>query len=233
MGSRYQLSVEANLGPARFLPDSFSRESLGVNVSRRFERDGDFSLPRCSGALPVSRCDGRAAVTDFTPEFSRVIPLTRLGSAPFWQKIEATPSERERLSRRFDLLALDRLTAVVQLRRQGDELIVLEAALEAEFVQSCVVTLEPVAGSSSNSFVLVYGPAEAEQQEIGSLRDEAAFELLTGDVIDIGEAVAQELSLLLPVFPRHPDATIDSKAPVESTGSPFASLALLKQRTEC
>jgi uncharacterized metal-binding protein YceD (DUF177 family) len=172
-------------------------------------------------------------VTDFTPEFSRIVPLARLGSAPFWQKIEATPSEREKLSRRFDLLALDRLTAAVQLRRKGGELIVLEAALQAEFVQSCVVTLEPVAGSFSNSFVLVYGPAEAEHQEIGALRDEAAFEPLNGDVIDIGEAVAQEFSLLLPVFPRHPDATIDAEALVEPTKSPLASLARLKQRAEC
>jgi uncharacterized metal-binding protein YceD (DUF177 family) len=172
-------------------------------------------------------------VTDFTPEFSRVFPLTRLGSSPFWQKIEATQSERESLSRRFDLLALDRLTAAVQLRRQGDKLIVLEAALEAEFVQICVVTLEPVAGSLSDSFVLVYGHAEAEHQEIGSLRDEAAFEPLNGDVIDIGEAVAQEFSLLLPAFPRHPDATIDAEAPVESPGSPFACLARLKRLSEC
>jgi uncharacterized metal-binding protein YceD (DUF177 family) len=171
-------------------------------------------------------------VTIFTPEFSRVVPLARLGSAPFRQKIEATPSERERLSRRFDLLALDRLTAAVQLRRQGGELIVLEAALEADFVQSCVVTLEPVAGSLSNSFVLVYGPTEAEQ-EIGSIRDEAAFEPLNGDLIDIGEAVAQEFSLLLPVFPRDPNATIDAEAPVQSSESRFASLACLRQRTEC
>ena len=172
-------------------------------------------------------------MTNFTPEFSRVVALARLGSAPFWQKIEATPDERERLSRRFDLLALDRLTAAVQLRRQGGELIVLEAALEAEFVQSCVVTLEPVVGSFSNSFVLVYGPAEAEHQEMGSLREEAAFEPLNGDAIDIGEAVAQEFSLLLPVFPRHPDATIDAEPQVESTGSLFAALARLKQRSEC
>jgi uncharacterized metal-binding protein YceD (DUF177 family) len=172
-------------------------------------------------------------VTDLTPEFSRVVPLARLGPAPFWQKIEATPSEREMLSRRFDLLALDRLTAAVQLRRQGDELIVLEATLEAEFVQSCVVTLEPVSGSLSNSFLLVYGPVKAEHQEIGSLRDEAAFEPLNGDMIDIGEAVAQEFSLLLPLFPRHPDATIDAEAPAESTGGPFASLARLKQLAEC
>ena len=172
-------------------------------------------------------------MTDFTPEFSRVVPLARLGFAPFRQKIVATPSECARLSRRFDLLALDRLTAAVQLRRQGGELIVLEAALEAEFVQSCVVTLEPVASSLSDSFVLVYGPPEAEDQEIGSLRDEAAFEPLNGGVIDIGEAVAQELSLLLPVFPRHPDATIDAETAVEPTGSPFAPLTRLKQRTGC
>ena len=152
---------------------------------------------------------------------------------PFGRRSKQRRSERERLCRRFDLLALDRLTATVELRRQGDELIVLEAALEAEFAQSCVVTLDPVAGSISNRFMLVFGPAEAEPQEIGSLRDEAAFEPLSGDVIDIGEAVAQELSLSLPVFPRHPDATIDAEAPVGSTGSTFASLARLKQRTEC
>ena len=134
-------------------------------------------------------------MADLTPEFSRVVALARLGSATFWQKIEATPSERERLSRRFDLLALDRLTAAVQLRRQGDELIVLKAALEAEFVQSCVVTLEPVEGAVSDRFTLVYGPAEAEQREVGSQQAEAALEPLNRDVIDIGEAVAQALSL--------------------------------------
>ena len=185
------------------------------------------SAPRVCGALK------KIAMTDSKPEFSRVVPLAWLGSAPFLQKIEATPGERKRLSRRFDLLALSRLTADVGLRRQGSEVIILEATLEAEFVQSCVVTLEPVAGSISNSFVLIYGPTEAEDQETVSLIDDAVFEPLNGDVIDIGEAVAQELSLLLPVFPRYPDATIDAENPVQSKGNPFASLARFKQRLEC
>ena len=172
-------------------------------------------------------------VTDTTPEFSRVVPLAKLGSAPFRQQIEATKSEREKLSRRFELLALDRLTAAVELRRQGDHVIILEAAFEAEFVQSCVVTIEPVEGAVSDRFKLVYGPAEAEQREIGSQQAEAAFEPLNRDVIDIGEAVAQELSLSLPVFPRHPDATIEAETLVESTRSPFSSLARLKQLMEC
>jgi len=138
-------------------------------------------------------------VADIAPEFCRVVPLARLGSAPFRQQIEATTSEREKLSRRFDLLTLDRLTATVELRRQGDDIIVLEAEL----------------------------------REVGSRQAEAAFEPLNRDLIDIGEAVAQELSLSLPVFPRHPDAKIEAETLVEPSRSPFGSLARLKQRREC
>jgi len=171
-------------------------------------------------------------MTDAIPEFSRLVPLARLGFAPFRQQIDATPSECEKLCQRFDLLALNSLSAAVELRRQSREIIVLEAAFEAEFVQSCVVTLEPVAGSVADRFMLVYGPAEAEQQEIGSQLDEAAFEPLNGDMIDIGEAVAQELSLSLPAFPRHPDAKTDAETIAQSTGSPLISLARLKQPME-
>jgi len=163
-------------------------------------------------------------MTDAIPEFSRLVPLARLGFAPFRQQIDATPSECEKLCHR--------LSAAVELRRQSREIIVLEAAFEAEFVQSCVVTLEPVAGSVADRFMLVYGPAEAEQQEIGSQLDEAAFEPLNGDMIDIGEAVAQELSLSLPAFPRHPDAKTDAETIAQSTGSPLISLARLKQPME-
>lgn len=172
-------------------------------------------------------------MTDIIPEFSRLVPLGRVGYAPFRQQIEATPSECEKLSGRFELLALDRLNAAVELRRQSDDLIVLEAAFEAEFVQSCVVTLEPVSGAISDRFRLVYGPAQTRCPEMGSQPDEAAFEPLNDNVIDIGEAVAQELSLALPVFPRHPDAKVDDDTAVESPDKPFASLARLAQRTEC
>jgi hypothetical protein len=49
------------------------------------------------------------------PEFSRLVRLDQVGAQPFRQRIEATPDEREKLSRRFDLLSLDRLTATVDL----------------------------------------------------------------------------------------------------------------------
>lgn len=172
-------------------------------------------------------------MNDITPEFSRLVPVARLGTEPFRQRIEATPEEREQLAQRFSLLALDRFAAEVELRRQSGQVIVLEAAFAAEFEQCCAVTLEPVRSAIADRFSLVYGPSENEEPEIALSEDEPAFEPLTGDAIDIGEAVAQELSLALPEFPRHPDATIEDVAEAEPLEGPFASLARLGKNTEC
>jgi uncharacterized metal-binding protein YceD (DUF177 family) len=166
------------------------------------------------------------------PEFSRLVRLDQVGAQPFRQRIEATPDEREKLSRRFDLLSLDRLTATVDLYRGSVEVVRLEASFEAEFVQSCVVTLEPVAGVISDRFLLVYGPPEEEPREIASGGDEAAFEPLVGDAIDIGEAVAQELSLALPLFPRDPAASLDIEFAEMPSAGRFESLAPLRRPTE-
>jgi uncharacterized metal-binding protein YceD (DUF177 family) len=166
------------------------------------------------------------------PEFSRLVRLDRVGPQPFRQRIEATPDERGRLSKRFDLLSLDRLTATVDLYRRSGEIIRLEASFEAEFVQSCVVTLEPVAGVISDRFFLVYGPPEEEPREIPSGGDEAAFEPLVGDAIDIGEAVAQELSLALPLFPRDSAASMDIEFAEMPSAGPFVSLAPLRWPAE-
>jgi uncharacterized metal-binding protein YceD (DUF177 family) len=170
-------------------------------------------------------------LTEIVPEFSRLLGIAGLGSEAFRQRIEATADERRLLSQRFDLIALDRLAAVVELRRQDGEVVLLEATFEAEFVQACTVTLDPVPGSISDRFSLIYAPMSERQHEIDWGVDEPAFEPLEGDTIDIGEAVAQELSLSLPLCPRHPDAGIDVEFSEELAG-PFASLARLLGRDE-
>ncbi len=163
-----------------------------------------------------------------SPEFSRLVSLTRLGSEPYRQEIEATPEERHRLARRFDLIELGKLAAAVTLRRLGGELISLEASFEAEFSQNCVVMLEPVPGRVTHTFALLYGPLAEDQAEIDIDVDEPAFEPLTGDAIDIGEAVAQELSLALPEFPRLPDAVMEMTDNAEADDGPFAALERLR-----
>jgi uncharacterized metal-binding protein YceD (DUF177 family) len=166
-------------------------------------------------------------------EFSRLVPLAQLNTRAFRQRIEATAEEREKLSRRFDLISLGRLVAEVELRRQSPEVILLEAEFAAEFEQCCAVTLEPVRGQVSDRFSLVYGPAPEEEQEIALTTDEPAFEPLNGDSIDVGEAVAQELSLALPIFPRDPKARIDQAATAKPLEGPFATLMRMRKDAEC
>jgi uncharacterized metal-binding protein YceD (DUF177 family) len=163
------------------------------------------------------------------PEFSRPVLLARIGTEPLRREIAATPAEREALAGRFGLLALDRLSADVQLSRRGGEMIALRAAYEAAFAQECVVTLEPIEGALAGEFELLYGPPEAEEIAMGVIGDTVTFEPLAGDAIDIGEAVAQEFSLALPPFPRSPDADA-AAAPPPGDAGPFAELGRLLAR---
>ena len=166
------------------------------------------------------------------PEFSRRVATARLGMEPFQQRIEATAEERARLSRRFELIALYRLAAEVMLRRQSAVAILLEAEFTADFDQCCTVTLEPVRGTVCDRFSLVYGSASKDQPEIAFSEDEPVFEPLNDDSVDIGEAVAQELSLALPLFPRHPEALVDEAAVVEPLDERFAALTRLRRDAE-
>jgi uncharacterized metal-binding protein YceD (DUF177 family) len=158
------------------------------------------------------------------PEFSRLVPLARVGTAPFSQEIAATAEECAALAARFGLLGLDRLTARIVLERKPGDTILLSAEWEAEFTQECVVSLDPVSGTASERFELRYGAPETEGEDDA---DAPAFEPLEGDAIDVGEAVAQEFSLSLPPFPHLPDAVLEIDEEAENEG-PFAVLERLK-----
>ena len=118
------------------------------------------------------------------------------------------------------------------LQRVAGDLIRLDAAFEAEFAQSCVVTLDPVPDRVAETFSLLYGPPGDEQAEIEIDIDETVFEPLTGELIDIGEAVAQELSLALPQFPRLPDALLDPAETSQPRDGPFAALERLRRSSQ-
>ena len=173
-------------------------------------------------------------MTDSTHlEFSRPVLLARLGAEPYRQEIVASEAERAALAQRFGLVALDRLSAEVELRRRNTDLFELRATFGAEFAQSCIITLDPVAASVSESFGLLYGPPEAEGRAAGgSVEDDITFEPLAGNAIDIGEAVAQQFSLALPPFPRVPNADLANEMPAqpEALGPMAGALAGLARR---
>jgi uncharacterized metal-binding protein YceD (DUF177 family) len=156
-------------------------------------------------------------------EFSRPVALDRLPPGETAYEIAATPEERAALARRFALLALDRLEARVRLCALAGGLWRLSAELSADVRQECVVTLEPVAGRIEDRFSLVYG-AGADEAEVVLSGEAELVEPLPEGALDLGEVVAQQLSLALDPFPRAPGAA--QALPAETAkASPFAVLA--------
>ena len=170
-------------------------------------------------------------MNDNTPEFSRRIDGLRLAAGGEVHDITAKPEERAGLARRFDLLSLDRLAAKVKVTPMAGGYYRLAADFDADLVQACTVTLEPVPAHLAESFTLTYGPAE-EGGDIVLDGESEPVEPLDDGMIDMGEAVAQQLCLALDPFPRAPAAAIEIETIVTdepTRESPFAALARLKK----
>jgi hypothetical protein len=89
-------------------------------------------------------------------EFSRPIAADQIGPQEIEREIVANAAERARLVERFGLLALDRLSATVELKRGRGGLIQVRGRFEAEVVQACVVTLDPVRSKVAESFSVAF-----------------------------------------------------------------------------
>lgn len=167
-------------------------------------------------------------------ELSRPVRLDTLGEATRDLDIEASDAERTALARRFGLLALDRLKAHVHLHREG-QAIAASGRIEAAVSQACVATGEPVPATIDEPFRLRFLPEEmiGEAEEIELSEEDCDTIPFAGNLIDIGEAVAETLALALDPFPRSPDADEALKAAgvlQEGEAGPFAALKALKDR---
>lgn len=180
------------------------------------------------------------------PEFSRKLPVHR-GVEPVQSfTIEANAAERAALAKRFGIIAIDVFTATGTLTTlDGGRRALLRGQIAARVVQSCVVTLEPVAEEIDEPFALDYADdaaAAAIEKEL-ELDPEAADppDLLEGEAVDVGEAAAEHLALALNPYPRAPGAELpadvreDPPSPGESEASPpknspFMALARLVRK---
>lgn len=93
------------------------------------------------------------------PEFSRPVPVDQLPSKVSRRSIEAEPGERAALAERLGLVELTALSAKIELEplaRSG--FIRVNGRLTARVVQSCVVTLAPLAAVVEEEFELTFAP---------------------------------------------------------------------------
>ncbi len=144
-------------------------------------------------------------------EFSHIARLDEIEAGTSTTiTLEAGPDERAALAKRLSLLTLDRLRAELRLRRIRNGLRI-SGRVRAKGSQACVVTLEPVAFTLDEPVELALYRADAlarEEERLGEAqwRQTLDLDLLEGDEVDVGEIVAQTLSLALPAYPRAPHA---------------------------
>lgn len=169
------------------------------------------------------------------PEFSRPVHIDQLARHAQGVTITAEPAEREALARRFKLLALDRLEADYGLTEENGA-IVARGRVRAELTQSCVASGLPVPERIDTDFLLRFvretGDApEGEELEIDS--EDCDIIGYDGQVIDMGEAVAETAVLAMTPYPRSQDADRylrEAGVISEEQASPFAALLSLKDK---
>jgi uncharacterized metal-binding protein YceD (DUF177 family) len=167
------------------------------------------------------------------PEFSRTVRADTLGDEPRTLAIDADEAERAALARRFDLVAIGRLSAQAALVRKGAD-VVADGRIEAAVTQSCVATGEPVEAEVDEPFSLVFRRAPdpgRPDEEVELSEGDLDLIFYDGASIDLGEAVAETMAIALDPYPRAPGAEEALKAAgvkSEEEAGPFGALAALR-----
>ncbi|MDB5677541.1 DUF177 domain-containing protein [Sphingomonas bacterium] len=165
------------------------------------------------------------------PEFSHPIRVETIGDAAQTIAIEADEGERAALAKRFELIALDALTASFTIRRDAQG-IVADGRVKAALVQACSVTGDPLPARIDESVALRFVPEGSDEQDEVELAD-GDLDVIpyAGSDIDLGETAAETVLLALDPFPRGPGAESVLKAAGvigEDEAKPLGALAGLK-----
>jgi uncharacterized metal-binding protein YceD (DUF177 family) len=174
------------------------------------------------------------------PEFSRLFYIDAGGDVTKIA-IEADTDECAALAKRFGLLELQKLSAIGMLEKSPNGGgATLDVSVKADVVYACVVTLEPVTQNIDEHLIIAYLPADEFGQDKGGdveividMDDDENIEPLTGNAIDVGDAVAECLGLALDPYPRSSGADsalseLKVAGKEEDQRSPFAALGKLK-----
>ena len=139
------------------------------------------------------------------PEFPRALRIHEIGAPVRHESLTATPAECAKLAKRFDLVALDALTAELDVHRSAGAIRVA-GRFHARGAQPCVVSAEPVPFDIDDVVEVNFSDGARVADEEIELTDDQLDELpLEGDTLDLGELVAQSLALALDPWPRAPE----------------------------
>jgi uncharacterized metal-binding protein YceD (DUF177 family) len=155
-------------------------------------------------------------------------------------RITAAGAEMANIAGLLDLVWLDGLTLDYRLRHGAGGRIHLAGQLEAQLVQTCVVSLEPVEVVIDVPVEAEFWPAPLIEELEKKGEDPGQADLLdwpdaiTDGTIDLGPVIYETLATSLDPYPKRAGVSFQwsqsASEPEAPESGPFAALAKLKKR---
>jgi uncharacterized metal-binding protein YceD (DUF177 family) len=179
-------------------------------------------------------------MTDLAPPpFERDYDLGRLGPAGADIHLEAKGEELERIAAWAEVGAVESFGAMVELHKHSSNRFAIDARLEADIVQNCVVTLEPIKSHISRAIHRElhlaahtrFKPNETIPLGAGAADDDVPEEI-ESPIYDLAAPLLEEFLLAIDPYPRAPgvEFAAPAEAPQPPRENPFAVLKALKDR---
>jgi hypothetical protein len=171
--------------------------------------------------------------------FEHFFNLSSLSSAGQDVRMAANPEERARIALWAEVQSLERFEAQIALRKLAQNRFSYEATLNADVVQSCVVSLAPVAAHVEKTIArelhlvshMARDLAPHGDAPVTDIEAEDAPEEIESTRYDLAAPLLEEFLLALDPYPRAPGVVFESPAaggvPEEN---PFAVLKALKSK---
>ncbi len=162
--------------------------------------------------------------------------VTDIPEAGLSREKAASAAERDEIANALKLIDLEKLRVDFRIERLAGGAYRLSGHLDADCAQPCVVTLDPVPETVSDTFDVEFWPDHVADDDAGEMpvlggRD---VEPLENGVIDVGRIVYETFAASLNPYPRKPGAEFnwtDKNAQDTGKANPFSVLAKLKDKS--
>jgi uncharacterized metal-binding protein YceD (DUF177 family) len=171
---------------------------------------------------------------EVTPEFSFPIDITTLPAIGRSYPIKASPEECALVAARLGLQSIGAIHAVLEMTPASKGMIKVTGTVEADVVQTCVVSLAPVPAHVEDAISATFvtedraaadalkkerakarkspsKKAEEDEEEVIGLQGDDPPEIARDGRIDLGEVAVVHLALALDPYPRAPGAAFDAQ----------------------
>ena len=145
-------------------------------------------------------------------------------------KLLTHADDLQALAERFGWVAINKLAVELTVRKVARNCWDVSGRINAEIIQSCIVTVAPLAESIDFQIDERYVRFDDKMDEVEVRLDGA--EPLKNGAIDIGELAVQSLGLAATDWPRVENAPDSYSVGDQRSDHPFAGLSALKRQNQ-